>query len=57
MKVLFVHPKPPPSVLILQKLTYHYGIGILSAVLKKHGHETDLLTLHKIEKKKIKKMI
>lgn len=57
MKVLFIHPKPPPSVLILQKLTYHYGIGILSAVLKKHGHETDLLTLHKIEKKKIRKKI
>jgi anaerobic magnesium-protoporphyrin IX monomethyl ester cyclase len=57
MKVLFVHPKPPPSVLILQKLTYHYGIGILSAVLKKHGHETDLLTLHKLEKKKIQKQI
>lgn len=57
MKVLFIHTMPPPMVLVLQKLTYHYGVGILSAVLKNNGHETALLTLHKVDRKKIRKKI
>ena len=38
MKVLFIYPN-------ISKFSssYHYGIGYLSAVLKKHGHETSLL--------------
>ncbi|MFO7865861.1 MAG: radical SAM protein [Candidatus Aminicenantes bacterium] len=57
MNVLFIYTKPPPSVLILQKRTYHYGIGILSAVLKKHGHHTGLLSLHELNRKRIRRFI
>lgn len=57
MRILFLHPMPPPSILILQKITYHFGIGMLSAVLKKEGHETDYLAVHKFDRKKIAKKI
>ncbi|MBI2934929.1 MAG: B12-binding domain-containing radical SAM protein [Chloroflexi bacterium] len=39
MKILFVYP------VIGQSQTFHYGIGSLSAVLKKAGHDTSLLKL------------
>jgi len=57
MRVLFFHLVPHPSLLILQKFTYHYGIGIISAVLKQHGHDTALLTPFRLERKKIRKKI
>ena len=57
MKVLFIHPMPPSSLLILQKHTYHYGLGIMSAVLKENGYETGLLTLFKFDRKAIRKKI
>ena len=39
MKVLFVYP----DINIRGgALSYHYGLGSLSAMLKKAGHETDL---------------
>ncbi|MBN2244269.1 MAG: radical SAM protein [Candidatus Aminicenantes bacterium] len=57
MKVLFIHPMPPSSLLILQKHTYHYGLGIMSAVLKENGFETDLLTLLRLDRKAIRKKI
>jgi len=57
MKILFIHPMPPSSLLILQKHTYHYGLGIMSAVLKENGYKTDLLTLFKFDRKAIKKKI
>ncbi|MCJ7580000.1 MAG: B12-binding domain-containing radical SAM protein, partial [Candidatus Aminicenantes bacterium] len=57
MKILFIHPMPPPSILILQKITYHYGIGSISAVLKENGHTTDYLALNKLDKKKLVKKI
>ncbi len=53
MNVLFIHPMPPAAVLILQKITYHYGIGIISAVLKQHGHRVDYLALHSFDRKKL----
>lgn len=57
MRVLFLHPMPPASVLILQKITYHYGIGIISAVLKQHGHSVDYLALHKFSPAQIQRKI
>jgi anaerobic magnesium-protoporphyrin IX monomethyl ester cyclase len=42
MRVLFVYPVPPPKYQILR---YQQGIGSISAVLKKAGHQTDLLYL------------
>lgn len=57
MRILFIHPMPPPSILILQKMTYHYGIGIISAVLKKEGHSTDYLAVHELDNKKLRKKI
>ncbi len=57
MRVLFIHPMPHPSLLILQKLTYHYGIGILSAVLKQHGHATDLMTMYRVDQPKLRNKI
>lgn len=57
MKILFIHPMPPASILILQKITYHYGIGSISAVLKENGHATDYLALNKLDTKKLEKKI
>lgn len=57
MRVLFIHPVPPPSILILQKITYHFGIGMMSAVLKQAGHATDYLALHALDRKKFREKI
>ena len=46
MKVLFVYPVPPSRYQILR---YQQGIGYLSAILKKAGHETRLLTISAME--------
>ncbi len=57
MRILFVHPMPPASKLILQKITYHYGIGIIAAVLKAHGHLVDYIALDKMDGKKLGKRV
>ena len=57
MRILFIHPMPPPSLLFLQKITYHYGLGIISAVLKQHGHEVKYVSCYKFNPKKIARII
>lgn len=43
MRILFVNPVPPESKKVYTG--YSHGIGYLSAVAKREGHETALLTL------------
>lgn len=44
MRVLFVYPFPPAHTVVAAR-AFHHGIGYLSAVLRRDGHETALLTL------------
>ncbi len=46
MRVLFLYPIPPPQ---LQEIGFQQGIGSLSAVLKKHGHQTRLEAFYELE--------
>ncbi|MDD5355148.1 MAG: radical SAM protein [Candidatus Omnitrophica bacterium] len=55
MKVLFIFPIPRTP--IFGKVLFNLGIGYLSAILKQHQHETDLLSLNSCDRQKIRQKI
>lgn len=57
MRILFIHPMPPSSLLVLQKITYHYGIGSIAAVLKQHGHQVKYHAFNKFNGRKIAEIL
>jgi len=54
MKILFIFPIPPKKYVFVD---FQQGIGILSALLKQAGHETSLLVIDNLDKKRISKKI
>jgi len=55
MKVLFIFPIP--RIPGFGRALFNLGIGYLSAILKQHQHETDLLSLSSCDRHKIRKKI
>lgn len=55
MKILFIFPVPRTP--IFGRVLFNLGIGYLSAILRQHRHETDLLSLDSYDRQKIKQKI
>ncbi|MFH1397302.1 MAG: radical SAM protein [Candidatus Omnitrophota bacterium] len=55
MKVLFIFPIP--RIPRFARALFNLGIGHLSAILKRHQHETDLLSLSSYDRKGIRQKI
>jgi len=50
MQIFFIYPFPPPE---LQPTCFGQGIGYVSAVLKREGHKTRGIIIHRLEREKI----
>ncbi len=56
MKILFIYPFPPARTVVAAR-AYHYGIGYLSSMLVRDGHQTALLNLNSYQPGVIKRAL